>query len=241
MDYMVDLDAFYGPMDLLLYLIDKNEIDIYDIPIADITGQYIDHIQYTGDVNLDTIGDFLSMASYLMMLKSKMLLPVNNLEETNEEEGDPREELVQRLLEYRNYKKAAQFLMSRQTGDVERIYYRNNSELPDPATEIIAESAALLRAYQRVARNAVEQEVLFHIPEDDVDVEVKMGELTTLLKSSRQGIVFQDLFLGAKTKREIFALFMALLELIRLQQAIAVQENDFSEIKVWLAGEDIKC
>lgn len=241
MDYIVNIDAFYGPLDLLLYLIDKNEIDIYDIPIADITGQYLEHVKNIGEVNLDTVGDFLGMASYLMMLKSKMLLPVYDQEEADNQEVDPREELVQRLLEYRNYKQAAQFLMSRQTGDSERIYYRNAGNLPKAVEEIIADSAALIRAYQKVIKNTVEQEVLFHIPEDDINVEEKIEELTELLKKSKQGIVFQDLFLKAKTKKEIFAMFIALLELIRLQQVIAVQENSFSEIKVWFAGGDLKC
>ena len=112
--YVVDLEAFHGPLDLLLYLIDRNEVDIYDIPISDITEQYLQHLQLSGDSDLENLGSFLSMASYLLNLKSRLLLPAYEDEEGEEQELDPREELVKKLVEYRRYKKAAMYLRSRQ-------------------------------------------------------------------------------------------------------------------------------
>ena len=108
MTYVVDLEAFHGPMDLLLYLIEKDEINIYDIPIARISDQYISHLQGNDVSDLDNLGDFLLMASYLLNLKSRMLLPRPTVEESTDEadEIDPREELVQRLLNYKHYKEA---------------------------------------------------------------------------------------------------------------------------------------
>ena len=107
MDYQVKLDSFEGPLDLLLHLIKKNEVDITDIPVAIITEQYLEQIEMMKQLNLDLAGEFLLMAATLIHIKSKMLLPPSEEEETDEEEGDPREELVRRLLEYKKYKEAA--------------------------------------------------------------------------------------------------------------------------------------
>ncbi len=235
MTYVVDLDAFHGPLDLLLYLIDRNEIDIYDIPIANITGQYLAYLQATGDFDLDKLGDFLSMASYLLNIKSKMLLPVNEEEELEEDNVDPREELVKKLIEYRRYKKAAEYLISRQIADFDRVFYRTAEEQVPEHEEIAADLKVLIRAYRKVIKSLPEESAEpFQIPEGDVNVESKMEEILECLKLSKTGLFFHELFAGQKRRREVMALFMALLELIRLQQVVAVQESSFSEIKVCL-------
>ena len=111
--YRIELDSFQGPLDLLLHLIKKNELDIYDIPIAEITRQYVNYLEVMSELNLDVASEFLVMASTLIHLKSRMLLPVDEEEEEEEEGEDPREELIRRLLEYQKYKKAAEELGSR--------------------------------------------------------------------------------------------------------------------------------
>jgi len=234
MKYMVDLDAFHGPLDLLLYLIDKNEIDIYDIPIADITAQYMEHLQQTGDFTLDRLGDFLSMASYLLNLKSRMLLPANDEEEIEEDVSDPREELVKKLLDYRRYKKAAQYLQARQTGDFNRVFYRASEGEISINEEIRADLSALIRAYHRVYKSIPEVQEPILIPEGDINVEEKMEEILERLRLSKQGIYFHELFVGVKRKREVLVLFLALLELIRLQQVVAAQQSRFADIEVYL-------
>ncbi|KUG04115.1 segregation and condensation protein a [hydrocarbon metagenome] len=240
MTYVVDLDAFHGPLDLLLYLIDRNEIDIYDIPIANITEQYLTYLHATGDFDLDKLGDFLSMASYLLNLKSRMLLPVND-EELEEDMVDPREELVKKLIEYRRYKKAAEYLMSRQTEDFARIFYRTADEAVTENVEIAADLKALVRAYSKVINSIPEESIEpFQIPEGDANVESMMEEILERLNLYPGGLDFHEFFAGAKRRREVMALFLALLELIRLGQVAAVQESSFSEIKVYLrAGDDI--
>ncbi len=242
MTYVVDLDAFHGPLDLLLYLIDKNEIDIYDIPIANITEQYLAYLQATGDFNLENLGAFLSMASYLLNLKSRMLLPTND-EDLEEDPSDPREELVQKLIEYRRYKKAAEYLISRQTEDFARIFYRTADEALTENVEIAADLSALVRAYNKVINSIPEASTEpFQIPEGDANVESKMQEIIERLELFPTGLVFQEFFIGVRRRREVMALFLALLELIRLQQVAAVQENSFSEIKVYLrVGGEIIC
>ncbi len=237
MTYVVDLDTFHGPLDLLLYLIDRNEIDIYDIPIANITGQYMEYLQLTGDFDLDKLSDFLSMASYLLNIKSKMLLPFNEEEELEEDSADPREELVKKLLEYRRYKKAAGYLISRQTEDFARIFYRAVEEESPQHEEIAADLKVLIRAYHRVIKSIPAESIEpFQIPEGDVNVESKMEEILECLKRSKTRVLFHELFAGQKRRREVMALFMALLELIRLQQVEAVQKSPFSEIEVCLRG-----
>jgi segregation and condensation protein A len=234
MTYVVDLEAFHGPLDLLLYLIDRNEIDIYDIPIAVITDQYLHYLQLTGDFDLDKLGDFLGMASYLLNLKSRMLLPANG-DQPGGDEVDPREELVQRLVEYRRYKKAAEYLMARQNEDFARVFYRDAEVLLPVKEEISADLDSLIRAYRRVLSDIQEDEpAVFAIPDGDINVESKMDEIMESLKLSPEGIVFQDLFTGNRRKREVLVLFLALLELIRLQQVAAIQENSLTEIKVFL-------
>ncbi|NLO20832.1 MAG: segregation/condensation protein A [Syntrophomonadaceae bacterium] len=238
MTYVVDLDAFHGPLDLLLYLIDRNEVDIYDIPIASITEQYLQHLQLTGDFNLENLGSFLSMASYLLNMKSRLLLPSYD-DEGGEEQGvDLREELVKKLLEYRRYKKAAEFLRSRQNEEWFQVFYRTAAEPIPGKSELRVELKALIRAYQKVLTAIPEERAeLFALPEGDINIERKMEEILERLQLSSGEIVFQDLFIGISRKREMMALFLALLELIRLQKVRAEQENPLAQIKVFLQVE----
>jgi segregation and condensation protein A len=236
--YVVDLEAFHGPLDLLLYLIDRNEVDIYDIPIADITEQYLQHLQLSGDSDLENLGSFLSMASYLLNLKSRLLLPAYEDEEGEEQELDPREELVQKLVEYRRYKKAAEFLRSRQNEEYFQVFYRSTAEVIPGQAELRVDLNALIRAYQKVLTALPEERAeVFTLPEGDVNIESKMGEILRKLQRSPGGVEFQGLFAGKSSKREIATLFLALLELIRLQKVRAVQENPLDQIKVFLQVE----
>lgn len=236
--YVVDLEAFHGPLDLLLYLIDRNEVDIYDIPISDITEQYLQHLQLSGDSDLENLGSFLSMASYLLNLKSRLLLPAYEDEEGEEQELDPREELVKKLVEYRRYKKAAMYLRSRQNEEYFQVFYRSAAEAIPGQAELRVDLNALIRAYQKVLTALPEERAeVFTLPEGDVNIESKMGEILRKLQRSPGGVKFQGLFAGNSSKREITALFLALLELIRLQKVRAVQENPLDQIKVFLQVE----
>lgn len=238
MPYLVDVEAFHGPLDLLLYLIDMNQVDIYDIPVAKITDQYLAYLEATGDFDLERLSDFLIMASYLLHLKSRMLLPrrdgTSELEEG--EETDPREELVKRLLEYRKFKQAAEFLLERDQGQTPRIYYREPQEL-ECREELQADVHTLLRAYRNLLEDLrVQNSNLFELPGDDINVEEKMEEIESILSSHPTGVVFQDLFRGALTRREALALFLALLELIRRQRVKAIQLQGFAQIKIFSMG-----
>ena len=235
MTYMVDLDTFHGPLDLLLYLVEKNQVDIYDIPIAVISEQYIEYLQSSGDFDLERMGDFLIMASYLLNLKSRLMLP-GSLNETEEEEEtlDPRQELVEKLLAYKRFKVAALWLEERYNGSEERIYYREEQQDRELPAEWVADLKSLVKAYQAVIKDISEEEDYYELPRGDVNVGDKMEEIMNRLKKKPHTIIFQDLFLGIISRREALALFLALLELIRLQRVEARQGNPFSHIEVSL-------
>jgi len=235
MSYLVNLDKFYGPLDLLLYLIEKEEMDIYDIPVALIADQYMDHIQATGQIDLDNIGDFLIMASYLLNLKSRMLLP-SLTEEEDPEEGilDPREELVNRILEYKKYRMAGEILASRFNDDVNRVFFRNGSnEVEWVEREITGSLNILLRAWYSVLEKNTE-ELEYNLPQRDINIGEKMNDILRVLPSGGGTVIFQDFYTTISTRREALAYFLALLELIRLQKVEAVQEQRFGDIKLCL-------
>ncbi|MEN6348131.1 MAG: segregation/condensation protein A [Syntrophomonas sp.] len=235
MAYVVNLDAFHGPLDLLLYLIEENELDIYDIPIASISDQYMDYLQATGEFDLEKLGDFLIMASYLLNLKSRMLLPRGpELQEEEGENGDPRDELVKKLLDYKKYRLAAEYLQKRVNGEVKRVFYRSGSYEVEQATEIKAEIEFLLRAYQSLLADKIKAAEFYKLPEGDVNISDKMDEIVALLESKQEGISFQDLFAGAGNIRQALGLFLALLELVRQQKVQATQEQSFGRIKLCL-------
>ncbi|HBQ27553.1 MAG TPA: segregation/condensation protein A [Syntrophomonas sp.] len=235
MTYMVDLETFHGPLDLLLYLVEKNQVDIYDIPIAVVTEQYIEHLQASGDFDLDRMGDFLIMASYLLNLKSRLMLP-GSLNETEEEEEtlDPRQELVEKLLAYKRFKEAAVWLEDRHNGKGERIYYREEQQDKEVPAEWVADLKSLVKAYQAVIKDISKDEDYYELPRGDVNVGDKMEEIMNRLKKMPHTIIFQDLFLGIISRREALALFLALLELIRLQRVEALQSTPFDKIELRL-------
>lgn len=233
MEYVVDLEAFHGPLDLLLYLIEKNEIDIYDIPVAVITDQYMEHLHLTGDYNLEVLGDFLIMASFLLNLKSRMLLPQRQQTVLESDEPmDPRQELVQKLLDYRKYKQAADFLTDRDNGKDKRFFFRQAVYERDEQEEIIASINALARAYRSVHRQEADAKS-YDITFTDIDIQAKMEEIVHLISRSRRGVIFQEL-LASGERREQLALFIALLELVRQKKVAARQENEFGEILLFL-------
>ncbi len=236
MHYVVNLEKFYGPLDLLLYLIEKDEMDIYDIPISAITDQYINFIQSTGEKNLENLGDFLIMASYLLNLKSKMLLPRTRQEDSDADEAfDPRQELIQQLLEYKKFKQAAEYLQGRLQEQMHQVYFRRY--LTEPAVDIepgySGSVQSLSRAFCRLMESLPEEN-LFNLPREDVNVAQKMADIVARLEFCPRGMIFQDLFIQAETRREVFAMFLALLELIRLQQVEAHQREKFGPIKLYL-------
>nr|MBU1328755.1 segregation/condensation protein A [Candidatus Omnitrophota bacterium] len=230
MSYKVKLEVFEGPLDLLLYLIKKNEIDIYDIPIADITEQYLEYIELMRMLDLNIAGEFLVIAATLIHIKSKMLLPPDEKDLLPEEEEDPREELVRRLVEYKKFKEVAGILQGLE-GQRKKMFTRDIPFEVEPG-EVFFEASLfdLITAFTRVLKD-VPKEIFQEIIKDEFTVEQKVHDLLHMLvKTPVMSLL--DLFKNSKNKLEIIATFLAVLELIRLKEILVIQKQNFSDIEI---------
>jgi segregation and condensation protein A len=213
--YMVELTGFQGPMDLLLHLIDREQVDIYDIPIARITDQFIQHIEVMQTISLDKAGEFIAMAATLMVIKMKMLMP-SHLEDDEEDQEDPRAELVRKLLEYRRFKEAAESLQERESE--RRRYHLRQSRFPytsdldlEPRLRIEMYDllAALAGIFDRMQARSVHDVVreAFTVEEKMSLIEEKVGTGGTFR--------FEELFSSATIKMEVIVTFIAILEMVK--------------------------
>jgi segregation and condensation protein A len=234
-EYKVQFEVFEGPLDLLLYLVKKEEVDIYDINLTKLATQFIEYIDLMRELDLDVAGEFLVMASTLMYIKSRELLPVDRQAEGEEEEQDPRWELIRQLVEYKKFKDAAAHLQTREA-EQEKVYPRLPGKLEfEPATPppppqlslfdlINAVSNVLKRFQQR-------DEDLRDIYADKWTVSEKL-ELLRKLILARPRLKFSELFEHTTSRSEVVVTFLALLELIRLKLLFVTQSSPFSEIEI---------
>jgi len=232
---LVRTEAFEGPLDLLLHLIRKNEVDIYNIPIAEITRQYLDYLDVMRELNLDIAGEFLVMASTLIQIKSQMLLPTPADPDSDEEQGeDPRAELVRRLLEYEKYRHAAVDLASRQILDRD-VFARN---FPSPELEALApeetfveiEVFELVDAFRRILARAPKES--FHeVGSENISIADRISDILDYLQG-RELVTFEELFLGNLTREFIVATFLAILELCKLKMIRLTQVESYGDIWV---------
>ena len=230
MSYKVKLEVFEGPLDLLLYLIKKNELDIYDIPISSITEQYLEYIELMRMLDLNIAGEFLVMAATLIHIKSKMLLPPEEKEILPEEEEDPREELVRRLLEYKKFKEVAGVLQDLE-GQRREMFTRSASLEDQPGEQFFEASLFdLITALTRVLKD-VPKEIFQEIVKEEFTVEQKVHDILHMLVDNPV-LYLGELFNKAKSKLEIIATFLAVLELIRLKEIIVVQKKRFDDIEI---------
>ena len=237
-DYEVKLEIFEGPMDLLLHLIRKNKVDIYDIPISLIMDQYLGYLDMMRSLNIDVAGEFLEMAATLAYIKSRMLVPRVGFEEEEQEE-DPRMELVRPLLEYVKIKEAATTLASSLQLDRD-VYVRNipTEELWDlEGSEEIAEVGLfeLVSALQEVLKRA-EPEDLMEMSAETMRLKDRISQLMEIL-SGVSSITFHQLFEVKVRKAEIILTFLAILELVRLQMVRVFQHQPSGIIRLYLAVE----
>ncbi len=232
--YQVRLDQFEGPLDLLLYLIRKNKIDITDIPIAEITRQYLETLQEMRRLNLDLAGEYLVMASTLMFIKSRMLLPAEPNEEG--EEVDPRKELVERLLVYERYQQAARLLLERPILFEDTFPRLNREEiqmyeedmgvsLGDVTVEDIA------HFFREVCRTS-EAPFVHQIPMEQLNLQDHIQEVMERLQSASEGIWLRELLTAPITRLRVIMLFLAILELARQRMIRVFQPGLYSEIKI---------
>ncbi|MBI5838294.1 MAG: segregation/condensation protein A [Candidatus Eisenbacteria bacterium] len=223
------MQGFEGPLDLLLHLIKRDEVDIYDIPIARITEQYLRYLDLMRALNLDVAGEFLVMAATLMRIKVKMLLPVTPLEE--EEEGDPREALVQQLLEYRKYKEVAGRLREREE-ERRCLYERGLPESLDRSEPLPLRPVSLfdlLDVFRQVQLRASVEAAVYEVQAPAIYIEDCMERIRQEI-TGRGRIRFTELLARCRRRLEMIVTFMALLELMKLGEIMAEQEESFGDI-----------
>ncbi|MBC8499694.1 MAG: segregation/condensation protein A [Candidatus Atribacteria bacterium] len=234
MAYKIKLEVFEGPLDLLLYLIKKDHINVYDIPIAEVTKQYLKYLELMKLLNLDIVGEFLVMAATLMQIKSRMLLPQEESQIEEGQEEDPRAELVKRLLEYKKFKEAAGELRQRELSRQD-IFTRPSDKLLD---QIGGDSQGyfeanlfdLISAFSKALKD-IPKEVFYEVIKDEFTVDQKIHDILHILLI-KPTISLTELFNKAKNKLEIIANFLAVLELIRLKEIVILQKTIFGEIEI---------
>lgn len=242
MDYQVQIDVFHGPLDLLLYLVKRHEVDVFDIPIAQITEQYLHYLELMRKIDMEVAGEFLVVASTLMEIKSKMLLPRKEHADAAAEKEDPRAELVRQLVEYRKYREAAG-LLEEQAEQQARYYPRIVVEKPeplrDPAQQPIqqVEIWDLVSAFDRLLRatmTAKARTIVF----DETPQHIHMAHILEITARAPR-VRFAEIFPLPWTRGRLVGVFLALLELIKRRQLLAEQDSTFGEI--WITpgpGED---
>ena len=235
MTYNVKLQAFEGPLDLLLHLIKKNEIDIYDIPVAEITRQYLEYIEILKTLNLDVAGEFLLMAATLLHIKSRTLLPVPD--EPDMEEEDPRAELVRQLLEYQGIKDAAFSLDRREVLDRD-VFVRRAfpEELEVEGKGIDLEGLSLFDLIEALKKviSELPEEAVHEVFAERVSIGDKISLIIEVL-DTEENVSFYDLLKGGRSRQEVIVTFLAILELIKLKMIKVHQVNSCGPIWVYKA------
>jgi len=231
--YQVRIENFEGPLDLLLHLIKKNEINVYDIPVAMIAQQYLEYLEAMEELNLNVAGDFLVMAATLLQIKSKMLLPADETADDDEDGPDPREELVRRLLEYKAFKEAA-----RQLDDQEKIwreiFWREQAPLVEEVEEELPLENVSLFDLVDALKEVLERNPssrLIEIVPDNLTVRERMNLILETLEG-KDSVSFAALFEGSSHRMVVVVTFLALLELMKLRIARVFQAETFGPILV---------
>ena len=225
----VKLDIFEGPLDLLLHLIKKEEIDISDIPIARITEQYLEYLEMMKDLNVNVAGEWLVMASTLILIKSRMLLPPDP-EQPGAPLEDPRMPLVQQLLEHQRFKNAAQMLYERET--IELSTWANpKTEFSEEEEELVSATVFdLIKAFHTIVQRFRDQ-IVMEVSHEPVTVEQKLLELRSML-ALQPAFYFSSFFERRITRLHLIVTFLALLELVRLREIRLFQEKAHGDIRI---------
>ncbi len=232
-DYKIKLEFFEGPMALLMHLLEKNQLDIYDIPIAMVTEQYLDYLRNLEKFNIDIASEFLVMAATLLQIKSRMLLPkLPKIIDDIDDEGDPRQELVDRLLEYRKFKQMStvmEEMMRQREQFFTRLPQEFDVELPLPVGLKLDD---LLSAFAAVWESSIDEYEV--VAREEFSVQDKIYDIIHLLYKHKGKIEFSQAVIRRGTRSEVIATFLALLELIKLQRVTISQRESFGPILITL-------
>lgn len=227
----VHINVFEGPMDLLLHLIKKDNLDIADINISEITKQYLEYLNVMKELNLEVAGEFLVMASTLMQIKAKSLLP--SQAPTTEEDGpNPAQELIAKLLEYQKYKEAGKFL-DKKLEENKDNFYKSAPIFDDGEKVLNLQLFDLLSAVKRAFERLDERKRIELLKVEEYPIENKMEKVVDMLRG-RGWVLLDDIFVGETKKRGIITCFMALLELMKIKKLLARQDEREGQIRIYL-------
>jgi segregation and condensation protein A len=231
-DLKIMLPLYEGPLDLLLDMIRKQKIDVYDIPIASITEQYLEYLHVIQELNIDGAGEFVFMAAQLIYIKSRTLLPPDP-DGLEGDVDDPRAELVRRLLEHERFKNAAQMLYQREM--IEKVSWNNPGDVPFEESEIEPQMAVtlhdLLLAFRDVIKRA-ETRPMMEVSREEFSIEQMMGYLFDRIMSSKHDVTLTEILPEINSRRGLITAFLALLELTRLKAIFLRQDRPMGEISV---------
>jgi segregation and condensation protein A len=227
--YEVSLELFEGPLDLLLFLVKKDDLDVHNIPIAHITKEYLAYLELMKDMDLDIAGDFLVMAATLMAVKSRSLLPAEQSLSEGDEGPDPAAELAQKLLEYQKFKEASKFLASR-AAEMEGVFYRGAPHFEEAEKSPNVSLFDLMAQLRVILADAEDDSQT--VEGEEFPIEEKIAKILFLL-SSRPMIPWEELFADERRRRGIIACFLAMLELAKLQKIFIRQEGNFGKISIF--------
>jgi segregation and condensation protein A len=221
------LGEFAGPLDLLLYLVKQEQVSIYDIPVARITDEYLRYLRFMQEMDITVASDFLVMASTLIEIKSKMLLPPDPVAESAEEAEDPRRELVERLLEHQKFKAAAQMLWSRATVE-QAIFPRGALETDRQNPEVSVSVFDLLKTFQEILQRR-RQEVLMEIEREEMTMAQMIDRLREMVRAAGE-LDVREFFERAGSRSELVLAFLSILELVKLAEITLIQRVTFGDI-----------
>ncbi len=232
MTYQVKLEVFEGPLDLLLHLIKKEEIDIYNIPVSRITEEYLQYLELLKMMNLEVAGEFLVMAATLLQIKSRKLLPVAVKEDESQEDLDPYQELVRQLLDYKRFKEVAKALELKET-EQQKVFTRPAQKIERVGDEeyvIEASLFELLDAFKHVLKAS--QITVREIIHEEVKIEERVRIIREKL-TEKESLTFEEIFTPESTRMEMVVTFLAMLELIRMKEIRILQTRLFDKIRIF--------
>ena len=230
----IHIDVFEGPMDLLLHLIKKDNLNIYDVNISEITKQYLEYLEIMKSLNLEVAGDFLVMASTLMQIKAKQLLP--SQAPTTEEDGpDPAKDLLNKIMEYQKFKEAGKFLDSK-FEEFKDNFYKSAPVFDNGERVINLQMFDLLSAVKRAFDKLDERARVEMLKAEEFPIEKKLDKIIEML-TSKQWVLLDDIFTGETKKRGVITCFLALLELMKIRKVMARQDTKGGEIRIYLNPE----
>lgn len=242
MAYQLKLEVFEGPLALLMHLIEKSRIDIYDIPIAEITEQYLAYLKAMEELDLEVASEFVVMAATLLQIKSRMLLPKKTLQE-DETEEDPRDELVARLVEYKRYQEVSVRLG--EMADARRLFFTRNPQQLDRRQELYPQGMTadkLVRAFMAVWESKHTEEDFVVVTGETVTVQDKMADILYLLRKTGKTLDLSETLIRARNRDELVASFLAVLELLKLKKIRVYQQTGADVIRISLIeGDDGGC